>query len=120
VDAKSRMMYRERFTHGEIYKARTDVTAVVHDDSPAVIPFDVSGTSLRPVFHIAAFVAESIPVFGIRDTLGITNLLLENPAAGHALAEILGRKPATLMRGHGVAVTGTSYRQLLAEASIWK
>src|SRR2546427_4356403 len=42
VDARERTLYVERFIHGEIYKARPDVRAVVHHHSPAVIPFGVS------------------------------------------------------------------------------
>jgi len=43
----------ERYIHGEIYKARPDVMAVVHCHPPSVIPFSVSPcpcapSSLRP------------------------------------------------------------------------
>src|SRR5215831_1335620 len=37
VAARDRTMFRERFIHGTIYKARPDVMAVVHSHSPAVI-----------------------------------------------------------------------------------
>ena len=36
-----RRQYSERYIHGEIYKLRPDVMAVIHDHSPAVIPFVV-------------------------------------------------------------------------------
>lgn len=108
VDAKGRAMYRERFIHGEIYKMRPDVNAVVHDHSPSVIPFGVSATPLRPVYHMAAFIAEGVPVFDIRRAVGITNMLVENSGAGRALGQTLGGKPAVLMRGHGAAVVGDS------------
>jgi HCOMODA/2-hydroxy-3-carboxy-muconic semialdehyde decarboxylase len=32
----------ERFIHGEAYKVRPDVRAVVHSHSPTVIPFSAS------------------------------------------------------------------------------
>jgi ribulose-5-phosphate 4-epimerase/fuculose-1-phosphate aldolase len=32
----------ERFIHGEIYRARPDVNAIVHTHSPALIPFGIS------------------------------------------------------------------------------
>ena len=41
----ARTPYVERFIHGAIYKARPDVTAVVHSHSPSVIPFGVTGGS---------------------------------------------------------------------------
>src|SRR5581483_8094538 len=51
IAANARTGYRERFIHGEIYKARPDVMAIVHDHSAAVIPFSVSSIALRPVSH---------------------------------------------------------------------
>jgi ribulose-5-phosphate 4-epimerase/fuculose-1-phosphate aldolase len=47
VNARGRSQYSERFIHGEIYKARKDVNAVVHSHSPSVIPFGVSTTPMR-------------------------------------------------------------------------
>src|SRR5436190_23710126 len=55
VDGKGRRPYLERFIHSEIYRTRPDVQAVVHSHSPAVIPFGVTGTSLRPISHMAGF-----------------------------------------------------------------
>ena len=39
LDAPGQRVYVERFIHGEIYRARPDVQAVVHSHSPSVIPF---------------------------------------------------------------------------------
>lgn len=108
VDAGGRSQYRERFIHGEIYKARPDVKAIVHNHSTALIPFSLSGVPLRPVFHMAAFVVEGVPVFDAARDLGIHRLLIETPQLGQALARTLGDKPAVLIRGHGVAVVGNS------------
>jgi ribulose-5-phosphate 4-epimerase/fuculose-1-phosphate aldolase len=55
VDRQGRLMYIERFIHGEIYKARTDVNAIVHSHSPTVIPFSVTTVKLRPICHMSAF-----------------------------------------------------------------
>jgi hypothetical protein len=79
VDAKGRGLYSERFIHGEIYKARSDVKAVVHNHSSAVIPFSVSSISLRPVFHAAAFIVEGVPVFDTRRVPGPPHLLIQSP-----------------------------------------
>ena len=43
VDPRGRAVYLERFIHGEIYRVRPDVSAVVHNHSPSVIPFGVTG-----------------------------------------------------------------------------
>jgi HCOMODA/2-hydroxy-3-carboxy-muconic semialdehyde decarboxylase len=108
IDAQNRGVNRERFIHGEIYKARADVKAIIHNHSPSLIPFGVTGVPLRPVYHMAAFVGEGVPVFGIRGAVGMSNMLVENPAAARGLARALGSKPAALMRGHGAAVVGRS------------
>ncbi len=112
----SRQGYRERFIHGEIYKARPDVMAIVHDHSPAVIPFSVSSVPLRPVSHMAAFIGTSVPVFEIRDVDGMTNMLVESPKRGQALAKVLGGHPAALMRGHGAAVVGEGVKVVVGRA----
>jgi HCOMODA/2-hydroxy-3-carboxy-muconic semialdehyde decarboxylase len=109
VDARGRAMFIERFIHGEIYKARPDVTAVVHSHSPAVIPFGVTGTPLKPLYHMSAFIWQGVPVFDIRDAMGgMTDMLVRNPAIGRTLAQTLGSHAAALMRGHGAAVVGPS------------
>ena len=106
VDQRGRDMYRERFIHGEIYKARPGVLAVVHNHSPSVIPFGVTTARLQPIFHMAAFVGEGVPTFEIRDAERGTDLLVKTPYLGQALARSLGEHPAALMRGHGAVVVG--------------
>jgi len=106
LDAQGRESVRERFIHGEAYKARPEVLAVVHNHSPTVVPFSVTREPMRPIFHMAAFVGLGVPVFEIRDFAQGTDLLVSNPSLGKALAGVLGNKPAALMRGHGAVVVG--------------
>jgi ribulose-5-phosphate 4-epimerase/fuculose-1-phosphate aldolase len=109
VDPKGRALYLERFIHGEIYKVRPDVHAIVHNHSPSVIPFGVSGTPLRPLYHMSAFLAEGVPIFEIRQAAGaMTDMLVRTPALGRALAHTLGARAVALMRGHGAVVVGLS------------
>jgi ribulose-5-phosphate 4-epimerase/fuculose-1-phosphate aldolase len=112
----SRLSYRERFIHGEIYKARPDVMAIVHDHSPAVIPFSVSSVPLRAVSHMAAFIGLGIPVFEIRDVDGMTDMLVSNAKRGQALAKVLGDHPAALLRGHGAVVVGGTVKEAVGRA----
>jgi ribulose-5-phosphate 4-epimerase/fuculose-1-phosphate aldolase len=112
--------YSERFIHGEIYKTRPDVMAIVHFHAPEVIPFGVSNVPLRPVFHMAAFLAEGVPLFEIRESGGVTDMLIRTPALGHALAQTLADKPAALMRGHGAVVTGGSLHVVVGRAYYMK
>jgi HCOMODA/2-hydroxy-3-carboxy-muconic semialdehyde decarboxylase len=97
---------RERFIHGEVYKARPEVMAVVHNHSPTVIPFSVTGVPMRALFHMAAFIGDGLPNYEIRDVEQGTDLLVKTPRLGAALAQTLGAHPAALMRGHGAVVVG--------------
>ena len=108
IDPRGRESVRERFIHGEIFKARQDVNAVVHNHSPSVVPFSVTTVAMRPLFHMAAFVGEGLPNFEIRDAERGTDLLVKTPYLGQALAKTLGGSPAALMRGHGSVTVGES------------
>ena len=101
--------YGELVIHGEIYKARPDVKAVVHNHSPSVIPFSVTTAPLQPLYHMSAFLGSGVPVFDIKAAAGeSTDMLVRTPALGRALAQTLGAKPVALMRGHGAVVVGDS------------
>jgi ribulose-5-phosphate 4-epimerase/fuculose-1-phosphate aldolase len=106
VDQQGRLMYIERFIHGEIYKARPDVNAVVHSHSPTVIPFGVTSVKLAPICHMTAFLGGGVPNFEIRDVAGMTDLLIRNAELGRALAATLGARNVALMRGHGNVCVG--------------
>ncbi|HUJ25704.1 MAG TPA: class II aldolase/adducin family protein [Myxococcales bacterium] len=116
ADARGRTLYRERFIHGEIYRARPDVMAIVHDHSPAVVPFSVSREPMRAVFHMAAFVMDGVPVFDPASVPGPPSVLVATPAAGRALAQALGQHPAALMKAHGAVVVGTSLSMAVGRA----
>lgn len=117
VDARGRTSYLERFIHGELYKARPDVIAIVHSHSPAVIPFADTAVPLRPMNHIAGFLGSGVPVFEIRDTAGpATDMLIRNPSLGHALAATMGNHTVALMRGHGSVAAAQSVRHVVFRA----
>lgn len=116
VDARGRAVFLERFIHGEIYRARPDVNAVVHSHSPGVIPFSVSQTPLKPMYHNAAFLGAGVPVFEIRDPGGMTDMLVRNAALGKALAQTLADKPVALMRGHGDVAVGPTVQAVTFRA----
>jgi len=108
VDARGRALYSERFIHAEIYRARPDVKAVVHAHAPSLIPFGVTGVPLLPVYHMASFIGDGVPIFDIRKAFGATDMLVSDAAKGRALAQTLGVKTCVLMRGHGIAVVGST------------
>ena len=96
----------ERYIHGEIYRARPEVMAVVHSHSPSVIPFGIARTRLRPVYHMGSFLWSGAPVFEIRREREDNDLLVRDRPLGLALARTLGKCTCVLMRGHGMTVVG--------------
>jgi ribulose-5-phosphate 4-epimerase/fuculose-1-phosphate aldolase len=106
----------ERYIHGEIYRARPEVMAVVHSHSPSVIPFGVTRTKLRPVYHMGSFLWSGAPVFDIRKEREENDLLIRDRPLGQALARALGKCNCVLMRGHGMTVIGDSVPEAVFRA----
>jgi HCOMODA/2-hydroxy-3-carboxy-muconic semialdehyde decarboxylase len=113
---ENRPLFLERFIHGEIYKMRPDVNAIVHSHSPSVIPFSVVDNPMRAMFHTAAFIAAGVPVFDIAERFGDTDMLVSNHVKGKALAECLGDAPVCLMRAHGSVAVGPSLQHAVFRA----
>ena len=116
VDARGRASYQERFIHAEIYRARPDVKAVVHNHAASIIPFADTGVPLRPTFHMAGFIGEGAPIFDIRKSFGMTDMLVSDSKKGRALAEVLGKGNVVLMRGHGAVIVGPSVRHVVGRS----
>ena len=110
VDARGRKPYLERFIHGALYEARPDVQAVVHNHSPSVIPFGVTGTKLKPLLHMCASIGHHVPLWDSHDRFGDTALLVENMEMGRDLAKLVAEGRTALMRGHGAVVVGQTVR----------
>ena len=128
VAADPPRLYLERYIHSEIYKARPAVMAVVHNHSPAVLPFAIAkGARFRPVCHMCGFLGDAAdagaPLFEVRNTAGAgSDLLICNRELGAALAAALGPANFVLMRGHGCTVVADSvrvavYRAVYAEVN---
>ena len=62
VSRDERALYAERAIYDRIYAARPDVAAIFHKNAPATIPFGVTGSDLRPIFHMASAIGASIPI----------------------------------------------------------
>lgn len=120
VRGDTRKPYLERFIHGQIYKSRPDVNAVIHTHSPSVIPFGITTAQLKPVYHMSSFLHAGVPNYDIRDKSGDTDMLVRDNYLGASLAKTLGKKPLALMRGHGNVVVAHDiriavYRTIYAE-----
>jgi ribulose-5-phosphate 4-epimerase/fuculose-1-phosphate aldolase len=113
VKPTNEKLYAERVVHGEIYKARPDVTAVVHHHSPAMMPFVITGTPLIPVFHLGATTGAAVPFWDQHDEFGATNLLVVKPEEGASLARALGKSNLVLMNRHGATAVAPDMQGLV-------
>ena len=116
VDDDGRPLYSERPIHGAIYAARPDVTSVVHNHCPEVLPFAITNTGMRPAIGNARRLGERVEVWDIREEFGDTDLLVRTNEQGASLARKLGAAKAMLMRGHGCAVTGVNIADAVTTA----
>lgn len=108
VRPENRRLYVERALHGAIYMARPDVNAVVHHHARPILPFTVTGLSLRPVFHMAAVIGEEVPKWDSQDEFGDTHMLIDDLPKGHSLAKALGTGSTLVLRGHGAVCVAAS------------
>jgi ribulose-5-phosphate 4-epimerase/fuculose-1-phosphate aldolase len=116
IDQRERRIFLERFIHGQVYRARADVNAVIHSHSPTVIPFSVTQVPLKPIINTASFLVAGVPVFDVRDVGIVSGLLVANNALGKALAATLGDKHVALLRGHGDVVVGPTLQRAVLRA----
>ena len=105
---------QEVFIHTEVYRARSDVTSVVHVHPATVVLFTITGVPLLPIFgaydpSALRLVMDGIPTYD-------RSVLISNPHLGHDLASALGSKNVCMMRGHGITATGSSIEEAALRA----
>jgi ribulose-5-phosphate 4-epimerase/fuculose-1-phosphate aldolase len=108
VKDEPRPIYIERPIHGAIYESRPEVMSVIHNHCYDLLPFAITRTPMRPAVHNTRCLGDNVPVWEIRDKFGDTDMLVTTMEQGRDLASVLRANKATLMRGHGCAVTGIS------------
>ena len=115
VHAKDRdaRLYYERWLHGEIYKARADVNAIVHSHSPTVVPFASTKAPLRPLLHNASFLGFGAPIFEIRTVVRNSDLMISSAPLAKAMVGAMGSACVVLLRGHGNVVVGAGLPQVV-------
>ncbi|MFW5896352.1 MAG: class II aldolase/adducin family protein [archaeon] len=111
LDDRDVRPYGETVIHRAIYRNREDVNAVVHHHAPAVMPFTVVDTEIKPVFHMGALFADGVPEFSEYD-LEYGRLVVTEDE-GERMAENLGDHRAQLLEGHGANMTGSSIEEVI-------
>jgi L-ribulose-5-phosphate 4-epimerase len=95
--------------HTGIYKARSDIGAVVHTHAFHAAALSASNASFQPVSQDSLVFPGGVASYGSAE-------LVETHEAGDALAEVLGNADVVLMRNHGLAAVGTSIEQAVVRA----
>ena len=100
--------------HGEIYRARPEVHAVVHAHPRASLICTLLGLELKPIFgafdpNAMALAAAGIPIFP-------RSILIRERAVGEALANCMGYKHVCILRGHGIVTTGATVQEATIRA----
>ena len=103
--------YGECVIHGCIYQARPDVRAICHHHSMAILPFCVTGASLKPLMGLGATMGAVVPFWDSRDEFGDTPMVVTTSEQGQSLARALGTNAMVLMRRHGATVVGATLQE---------
>ena len=116
LNGDTRTAYGERFIHSGILRNRPDINAVVHGHASVVLPYGLTGTPLKPVYHMSAFLGEGAPLFDIRNASKSnpdTDMFISSPELGDALSNAMGLQYFVLMRGHGYAAGADSIKMVV-------
>ena len=84
--------------HAGVYKARSDVKAVVHAHPKWSTFLTIAGASYQPVYAQGSLV-HPLPVLDSPNSIN-------NPAMAKRLTDTLGDRPAALMKSHGAVAVG--------------
>ena len=91
--------------HTEIYKARSDVQAIIHTHPPFATVLGCTDKPLLPISHDALIFTHGISIFSL------TPKLITAVEQGQELASSLSDKAALLIKNHGVVVVGRSIEE---------
>lgn len=97
--------HSEVFIHSEIFKARPDVTSVIHAHPTHAVALSATGRPLKMISQPGVHFADGVPYY--TDTMN----LIRTREMGAGVARALGSCKAVLMRNHGVAVAGRSIEE---------
>lgn len=112
VDGPRNDQAREVYLHGEIYKARPDVMAVLVGRAPELTALTEASVQLRPVVNGGAFLEDGLPTLDV-GSLDPRQPLLTNPALGRAAADALAKRAGVLLPGDGFVLTDSTLYALM-------
>ena len=99
--------HSEVYIHSEIFKARADVSCVLHTHPPYSIALSATGRPLKAYSQPGALFHDSVGSY--EDTIN----LIRTTEMGAGVARALGPRRAVLLKNHGVVVTGASVEEVV-------
>ena len=99
----------ESCIHGELYKARGNVGAIVHAHPASIVLASMAGIELRPIFggydpRAMRLAIRGIPVYR-------SSLTLHSKEQVHEMMKVMGQSDICVLRGHGAVVCGKDVEQ---------
>ncbi len=92
--------------HGEIYKARPEVNAIVHAHPYASLVCGIAELKFRPV--VGAFDPAVLAIAASGVAVYPRSVLINSTALASELIATMGTKNCCLMKGHGITTVGAS------------
>jgi len=99
--------HSEVYIHSEIFKARADVSCVLHTHPTYSIALSATGRPLKTYSQPGALFHNSLGTYD--DTIN----LIRTTEMGAGVARALGRGRAVLLKNHGVVVVGPSIDEVV-------
>jgi len=100
--------------HARVLATRPAVGAVVHAHPPSVLVCGLAELPLRPIFGAYNIPAMRLAAGGV-PTYGRSVLIARAELADEMLAA-MGDRPACILRGHGITVTGATVEEAVVRA----
>jgi len=100
--------------HGESYRARPDVGAVVHAHPPAILLCGITGVELRPIFGAYDPSALKLALDGI--PIYPRSITLTRPELAQDMLACMAGGDVCVLRGHGITVLGRSVEEATIKA----
>ena len=97
--------HSEVFIHSEIYKARPDITSIIHSHPDHAVAVSATGRPLRMISQPSAAFFDGVGYY--TDTID----LIRRPDQGAGVARAFGAHMAAFLKNHGVVVGGRSIEE---------
>ncbi len=100
---------QEVYIHSWLYRSRADVHSVIHIHPATVVLFTICRKPLLPIY--GAYDPTSIRLLMQGIPTYERSITVSNDELGQEFAQVMGDKPACLMRGHGITTAGPSVEE---------